>query len=134
MSSGRLCLRERYCIHALHQAHWSMHAIADALDRAPSTISRELRSRASRRPRIDPKAIAQIESQLAEDWSPEPIAATTGLASHEWIFQHIYADQRRGGSLYRALRRRRRRRQHRRRGLGADRKSHVKRRWLEEIT
>ncbi|MCE4365157.1 helix-turn-helix domain-containing protein, partial [Xanthomonas hortorum] len=84
--------------------------IADALERAPSTISRELRrnqharhylpdhaqrisehrrTQASRRPRIDAERIAQIEVLLSEDFSPEQIAGRTGLASHEWIYRHI---------------------------------------------
>ncbi|WP_143703698.1 helix-turn-helix domain-containing protein, partial [Xanthomonas oryzae] len=43
MSSSRLDLSERYRLHALHETGMSMRAIADALERAPSTISRELR-------------------------------------------------------------------------------------------
>ena len=87
MASGRLNLEERYCIHAHFQAGLSMRTIALMLDRAPSTISRELRrnrkdrgyepqqaqrmseqrrSRASRRPRIGPDRIRQIEALLAE--------------------------------------------------------------------
>ncbi len=72
-----------------------MRAIADALERAPSTISRELRrhrharqylpdhaqrlsehrrTQASRCARIDAERIARIELLLAEDFSPEQIA------------------------------------------------------------
>ncbi|AOD14772.1 hypothetical protein BER93_08530 [Xanthomonas fragariae] len=29
---------------------------------------------------------------LSEDFSPEQIAGRTGLASHEWIYRHIDAD------------------------------------------
>lgn len=136
MASGRLNLHERYRIQALHEARFSVRTIASILERAPSTISRELcrnrsgrryqpeaahdaarlrRTRASRRLRIDAARIRQIEALLAEDHSPEQIAGSTGLASHEWIYQHIYANQRRGGALFRHLRRRRR--QRRRRGL-----------------
>lgn len=136
MASGRLNLQERYCIHAHFQAGLSMRAIALMLDRAPSTISRELRrnrkdrryepqqaqrmseqrrSRASRRPRIGPDRIRQIEALLAEDFSPEQIAGSRQLASHEWIYRHVYADQKRGGTLFKHLRKRRR--QRRRRGL-----------------
>ena len=136
MADGRLNQRERYRIHALYEAGCSLRGIGFALDRAPSTISRELRrnsvgrhyqperaqqlseqrrSRASARPRLDEACIRQIEAHLTQDWSPQQIAGSTGLASHEWIYQHIYADQRRGGQLFRRLRRRRR--QRRRRGL-----------------
>ncbi|MEC5080599.1 helix-turn-helix domain-containing protein, partial [Xanthomonas oryzae] len=82
MFSSRLDLSERDRLHALHETGMSMRAIADALERAPSTISRELcrnqhaaryrpdhaqrisehrRTQASRRPRIDAERIGQIE-------------------------------------------------------------------------
>ncbi|WAT14010.1 IS30 family transposase [Xanthomonas fragariae] len=136
MSSSRLDLAERYRLHALYETGMSMRAIASVLERAPSTISRELRrnqharqylpdhaqrlsehrrTRASRRPRIDAERIAQIEILLGEDFSPEQIAGRTGLASHEWIYRHIYADQKRGGRLF--THRRKRRRKRRRRGV-----------------
>ncbi|WP_244614089.1 IS30 family transposase, partial [Xanthomonas fragariae] len=130
MSSSRLDLSERYRLHALYETGMSLRAMADALERAPSTISRELRrnqharqylpdhaqrlsehrrTRASRRPRIDAERITQIEALLGEDFSPEQIAGSTGLASQEWIYRHIYADQKRGGQLFTHLRKRRRR-------------------------
>ncbi|MDM7553623.1 IS30 family transposase [Xanthomonas fragariae] len=130
MSSSRLDLSERYRLHALYETGMSLRAMADALERAPSTISRELRrnqharqylpdhaqrisehrrTRASRRPRIDAERITQIEVLLGEDFSPEQIAGRTGLASQEWIYRHIYADQKRGGQLFTHLRKRRRR-------------------------
>ncbi|QBA11368.1 IS30-like element IS1112 family transposase [Xanthomonas oryzae pv. oryzae] len=136
MSSSRLDLSERYRLHALYETGMSMRAIADVLARAPSTISRELRrnrhaakyrpdhaqrisehrrAQASRRPRIDAERIRQIEVLLREDVSPEQIAGRTGLASHEWIYRHIDADQKRGGQLFMHLRKRRRKR--RRRGV-----------------
>ncbi|WP_143687931.1 helix-turn-helix domain-containing protein, partial [Xanthomonas oryzae] len=43
MSSSRLDLSERYRLHALYETGMSMRAIADAVARAPSTISRDLR-------------------------------------------------------------------------------------------
>ncbi len=129
MASSRLNLHERYRIHALYEAGFTIRTIALMLGRAPSTISREVRrnrtgrryqpnvahqlmqqrrTRASRRRRIDAERIRQIEALLAEDHSPAQIAGRTGLASHEWIYQYIYADQRRGGMLFKQLRRRRR--------------------------
>ncbi|RBK82998.1 IS30 family transposase, partial [Xanthomonas oryzae pv. oryzae] len=129
MSSSRLDLSERYRLHALYETGMSMRAIADVLARAPSTISRELRrnrhaakyrpdhaqrisehrrAQASRRPRINAERIRQIEVLLREDFSPEQIAGRTGLASHEWIYRHIDADQKRGGQLFMHLRKRRR--------------------------
>lgn len=151
MASGRLNQQERYTIHAFDDAGHSLRDIAFRLDRAPSTICRELqrnslhgryqperaqrlserrRHNASVRPRIDAERRAQIETHLAKDWSPEQIAGATGLASHEWIYQHIYADQRRGGRLFLQLRRRRR--QRRRRGLRDGRGQLKRRRSLHE--
>jgi len=136
MASSRLNQEERYLINAYRQAGLSMRDVAQRLDRAASTISRELRrnvspqgyeperaqriswqrrSRASQRPRIGADRIQSIKAMLAQDLSPEQIAGSSGLASHEWIYQHIYADQRCGGSLFKHLRRRRRQRH--RRGL-----------------
>ena len=134
MASGHLNLSERYRIHAMREVGHSLRAIAADLERAPSTISRELcrnpaaeryspeaahtksqhrKSRASQRPRIDHHRIVQIHALLAEDLSPEQIAGRTGLASHEWIYRHIYADQKRGGELFKHLRKGRRRRRKR---------------------
>ncbi|WP_159093768.1 helix-turn-helix domain-containing protein, partial [Xanthomonas fragariae] len=42
-STSRLDLSERDRLHALYESGMSMHAIASALERARSTISRELR-------------------------------------------------------------------------------------------
>lgn len=151
MASGRLNLHERYRIHALHDAGYSLRDIALRIDRAPSTVCRELqrnslngryrperaqrfserrRQAASARPRIDAERRARVEMHLAQDWSPEQIAGATGLASHEWIYRHIYADQRGGGELF--LRLRRRRRQRRRRGLRDGRGQLKHRRSLHE--
>ncbi|SMQ94804.1 transposase [Xanthomonas fragariae] len=79
MSSSRLDLSERYRLHALYETGM-LRAIASALERARSTISRELRrnqhaaryllnhrsasserrrTQARRRPRIDAERIAQ---------------------------------------------------------------------------
>jgi len=90
MSSSRLDLSERYCLHALYETGMSMRAIADALERAPSTISRELRrnqhatryrpdhaqrisehrrTQASRRPRIDAEdRAAALPSSAQDTW------------------------------------------------------------------
>ncbi|MDO0788964.1 IS30 family transposase [Xanthomonas campestris] len=83
-------------------------------------MSEHRRTQASRRLRIDAERICQIEGLLSEDFSPEQIAGRTGLASHEWIYWQIYADQKRGGQLFTHLRRRRRNRRRRgvRDGLG----------------
>lgn len=151
MASGRLNQHERYRIQALCEAGCSQRDIAFQIDRAASTVCRELqrnsiqgryqperaqrlserrRQAASTRSRIDAEQISRIEAHLADDWSPEQIAGATGLASHEWIYQHIYADQRRGGVLFVQLRCRRR--QRRRRGLRDGRGQLTHRRSLHE--
>lgn len=81
MASGRLNLHERYRIHALHDAGYSLRDIALHIDRAPSTVCRELhnslndryrperaqryserrRPAASARPRIDAERRARVE-------------------------------------------------------------------------
>jgi IS30 family transposase len=96
MAAGRLNLQERYGIHTLRDAGYSLRDIGYRLGRAPSTISRELRcnrqgrryapepvhalsqqrrSRASQRPRIDAAAPQARPARRAR-----PIAASTQLA------------------------------------------------------
>lgn len=151
MASSRLSLHERYRIQALLQAGNSLRTIALIVQRSASTISRELRRnrsghryhpeaahqlmcrrrrQASCRRRISLERIAQINALLVQDLSPQQISGSAGLASHEWIYQHIYADQRRGGNLFKQLRRRHR--QRRKRGLrdGSGQLQH-RRHWSE---
>lgn len=151
MVIGRLSQHERYRVHALREAGLSIRCTAQALGRSPSTVSRELRrnrhargylpeqahrmsqqrrAHASQRPRLEAGRIEQIHALLAQDFSPEQIAGRTGLASHEWIYRHIYADQTRGGPLFRHLRkgRRQRRRRGQRDGRGQLRQ---RRHWSE---
>ena len=127
MRVSRLNQTERYRIHALREAGRSLRVIAECLDHAPSTISRELplnagrgsyrpeatqrlferRSHlARRRSRVDADRIDRVKAVLAADWRPEQIAGSNGLASHDWIYRYVYADQRHGGTLQTLLRRR----------------------------
>jgi IS30 family transposase len=46
----------------------------------------------------------EVERLLALLWSPEQIAARLGTVSHETIYEHVWADKRRGGSLWTHLR------------------------------
>ncbi len=128
-SYTQLTREERYQISALVKAGHSQKEIAEILGRSKSTISRELRrnrglrgyrpKQANRlalarrqgkaRPRIDEHTWAQVEQLLREEWSPEQISGwfeLTGVApiSHEWIYQRVLQDKRRGGALYRHLR------------------------------
>jgi IS30 family transposase len=54
--------------------------------------------------------IKLIEAKIREDWSPEQIAGWlldehNLILSHERIYQHIWANKRKGGDLYKHLRR-----------------------------
>jgi IS30 family transposase len=136
MSYTHLSQEERYQIRWLRKGSWSLEDIAAELQRAVSTISRELRRNtapggtydhryaqrqavlrrhaASALPRIAPETWPTVEARLREDWSPEQIAGTGDVAiSAERIYQHVAADRQRGGTLWRHLRQRKRRRRHR---------------------
>ena len=133
---------ERNQIYALRKAGLSNSAIARQLDRAPSTICREVhrntgqrgyrpkqahrltlaRRQAKSRPKkMTPPVVEHIEAKLRMQWSPEQIANTMGTApdgpgiavSHECIYQHVWAAARRGSDLYTQLRQRRKARRKR---------------------
>ena len=101
----QLTQEERYQIEALLKMGHCQSGIADALNRDKSTISGEARAR----PRIAPGTWERVESLLREDWSPEQISGwlsgEQGLrVNHEWVYQCVYADKRRGGDLHTHLR------------------------------
>lgn len=129
----QLTSRERYELSALRKQGFSQAAIAHALGRDPSTISREVRRnsrkdggyrpgladdfarwRRSRSRRNSQFSFADwmlVVSFLREDWSPEQIAGRLkreGLLSisHETIYRFIWQDRRRGGTLHTHLRQR----------------------------
>ena len=124
---------ERCQIHALLHRGLSQREIARELGRDPGTISRELsrnrgqrgyrhkqahgkatsrRREASAVPRkMTPGRWEVVADRLKEGWSPEQIAGRYRrqgevMAGKEWIYQHVRADRRAGGTLYRHLRRR----------------------------
>ena len=124
---------QRYQIYALQRVGLTQTAIAAEVGSSQSVISREMkRNRGGRgyRPQqaqrlaiqrrsaascvartMTAPVIALIEGKLRdEQLSPEQISGwlrkSQGIGvSHEWIYQHIYADQHRGGRLYKQLRR-----------------------------
>lgn len=129
--SAQITLEERYAMWALKKQKLSIRAIARALGRSPSTISREL-SR-NRRPsgRYSPDVAHQytvarrrrsrrnthfsadewilVEHLVALDWSPEQVSGWLKLhrilsISHETIYLHVWLDKQRGGELWRHLR------------------------------
>lgn len=144
-SYTQLTQEERYQIYVLRQAGHKQCEIAVLLNRAKSTISRELRrNRGLRgyRPRqAHRKAIARlaekarprfssplwpvVERLIRQDWSPEQISGRLEMEhdstiSHETIYQYIYADKAAGGDLHGHLRCRKKRRK--RYGSGRDRR------------
>ncbi|HEY5168607.1 MAG TPA: IS30 family transposase [Thermoleophilia bacterium] len=122
---------ERYAIAALRRQGYSARAIARDLQRAPSTVSREVRrnrsadgaysafkacsrtrgrrSRSRRNERVTAEAWDLVERYLRLDWSPEQVAGflrTEGLLaiSHETIYVHVWREKRAGGELWTHLR------------------------------
>ena len=119
----------RYQIYALKKTCHTITEIATVIGCHKSTISRELsrnRGKKGYRPkqahhfakkRTATKTYCRISQHhwdivnllLERDWSPEQISKRLAYEqnisiSHEWIYQHIYADKRSGGSLYQHLR------------------------------
>lgn len=135
MSYTHLTQDERYQIQILLKAGHNQSQIALLINRNKSTVSRELlRNRGLRgyRPKqasklalgrigtrsnarhIPPQTWNFVEAKLALLWSPEQISGylkvnSQPTVSHESIYQHIYADKRIGGNLYKALRSQKRR-------------------------
>ena len=138
MAYHQLTREERYMIYRLKRAGESNKLIARKMERPACTIGRELaRNRGGRgyryhqahelavarraRPRTvrftDPVRI-HVEALLKEGQTPEQISGRSKFlgepaVSHERIYQHIYQDARKGGSLWRWLPRAKRRRKRR---------------------
>lgn len=131
----QLTQEERYQIHALKKAGHTPQEISEVLVRSPSTISRELkRNRGGRgyrpqqaqrlaterrlaiaQPRIPDEVWRLVEALIRKDWSPQQVSGRLqreqGIrVSHEWIYQHVFADKANGGDLHAHLRCRKRRR------------------------
>lgn len=129
MSYAQLACEQRYQISALKKAGHNQTQIAGVIGCHKSTISRELRrnrgqkkyypklatERARRRrrqnhcQRITAPTWQRVERHLRQDWSPEQIhghlrRSKQPTVSHERIYQYIYADKRRGGTLHSHLR------------------------------
>jgi IS30 family transposase len=132
MGYRQLSEQERYVIVRLHRQRRSMRFIASVLDRAPSTVSRELRRNATRydgayRPEkahqyavakrrrsrrnlhYGPADFAPVVQALKRRWSPAQIAGRQRLAnqrtmSKETIYRFIRRERRAGGQLWMNLR------------------------------
>lgn len=130
MSYRQLTQEQRYQIYALKKTGHPQTEIAQLLGVHKSTISRELKRNCGQRGyrpkqahekalkrrqakvqyRIRDEVWTLVEEKILLDWSPEQISGWLkkkhpGLqVSHERIYQHIYADKRAGGTLYKHLR------------------------------
>ncbi|QFT56226.1 IS30 family transposase [Microbulbifer sp. THAF38] len=130
MSYYQLSENERYQIYSPRKAGHSQKAIADLLERHPSTISRELRrntglrgyrpgqahklSELRRRQAYKAQKVTdgvwqQIDILTRKELSPQQTASylkkhTRVSLHHETIYQLIYLDQANGGDLYKHLR------------------------------
>lgn len=124
----QLTQEQRYQIYALRKIKHSLAEIAAVMGVDKSTVSRELKRNRGQRgyrpqqaqhlarerrqkaiPRITSDTWALVEKLLRQDWSPEQISGRlkkeqTVYISHEWIYQHVLADKRAGGELYKHLR------------------------------
>lgn len=150
---NQLTSEQRYQISALKRIGHSQTEIAKELEVHKSTISRELskntgergyrarqahekarerRAKATPTKRISAETWEEVEEKLRQDWSPEQVSGWLEKRqeiriSHEWIYQHILADQQANGDLYTHLRqygkRRKRYGKHDRRGKLPDRVS-----------
>lgn len=130
-SYRHLTHEDRCQIYALKRSGQSHRAIARLISRDPRTIGREIRrntgGRGYRHKQAHDKAserrhqvsigtykakadlVAWVDARLCDQWSPEQISGRmlvekgTSL-SHEWIYQHVWANKRSGGNLYKNLR------------------------------
>jgi len=129
MNYTQLTQEQRYQIAILKKAGHTQSDIADMIGVHKSTISRELPRNTGlrgyrplqahrlamerRQEKVGPSITAgewlRIEALLRQEWSPEEIGERLRLegrrpVSHEWIYQHVYADKENGGDLYTFLR------------------------------
>jgi transposase, IS30 family len=124
----QLTQEQRYQIYALKKTGHSGTEIAEVIGVHKATVSRELRRNRGERgdrpqqahklalerrskavARIRTKTWATVEKLLCQEWSPEQISGRLWKEqkiriSHEWIYQHVLADKRAGGDLYKHLR------------------------------
>jgi len=125
MKYKQFSIEEREIIQEMGWREVSIRAIAKALGRNPSSVSREIRRnkppeynrytpriahgralqyrkhRGKRKLEQDAQLRAHVVSHLKLGWSPEQIAATSAVPiSHEAIYQYIYAQIHQGGHGY----------------------------------
>ncbi len=130
MNHKHLSLEERHYIEVARKKGHSMNNIGQALDRAQSTISREIQRNtgkksyrhkqangfAQERHKTKKKAMKftdeikrLVDGYIMQEWSPEQVAGRLnhdGVVQmhHETIYQYILMDKAGGGTLYTHLR------------------------------
>ncbi|MBL0127799.1 MAG: IS30 family transposase [Flavobacteriales bacterium] len=137
---------QRCIIERMKEAGHQQQAIAQAIGKSQSALSRELRRncdqrsgsymadlaarKSAQRKKDKPKAVrftadmrAHVEQLLQRKHSPEQIVGIAqregrDMVSHERIYQHVWQDKKRGGSLHEQLRTRGKR--YRKRGAAKD--------------
>jgi transposase, IS30 family len=138
MAYSRVTREERNHIYRWRQEGLGVRLIAALLSRSASSISRELARNTGRRgyrprqahhlaleralrpgPRRFTEAVClDAEARLREGWTPEIISGRARLEGRPWvcketIYKHVYADAKRGGTLWTHLPRSRRKRRRR---------------------
>lgn len=129
---SQLNQEQRYQIVALFKLKFSIRSIAKEIGVAPSTVSREIRRNCSTAGRYNATNAQTYASDRRKDrpyfcrftnemqsfirdkltqqqWSPEQItgycrAEKIPMVSHERIYQFIYGDMKKGGTLFKQLR------------------------------
>lgn len=129
MSYRQLARKQRYQIEVLKRAGYNQTESAALIGCHKSTISRELsrnsgrkgyysrlaiararlRQRRGHGSRISAKTWQRVRQHLRQDWSPEQIHGrlqrnNQATVSPERIYQYVYTDKRRGGTLHTHLR------------------------------
>lgn len=130
MHYKQLTFEQRVAIKAYLKIGLKRYQIAQQIGVHPTTVSRELKRNtgakgyrpqqaqlktaarrllAAKHVNFTPAVKQRVEFYLKHDWSPEQISGYLKLRehihiSHETIYQHVWADKRAGGSLYRHLR------------------------------
>lgn len=151
---SHLTLKQRYTIDMMNKQGYTQIDIAQAIEKDKSVVSRELKRNCDRRSGIyrhelaqrkyekrqkgKPKRIAfttsiqaEVEDLLQQDYSPEQIVGISEklqkvTVSVERIYQHVWEDKKKGGSLFLHLRHRGR--HYRKRGSAKDSRGIIKNR------
>jgi IS30 family transposase len=147
-----LTQEQRYTISVMAQQGFAQNKIAEAIGKHKSTISRELlrncdnrscnynyllaQNKCEQRHKEKPKnkrfskeVKQEVESLLRKDFSPEQVSGRLKLESiysisHETIYQHVWNEKKKGGTLFTHLRRKGRK--YRKRGNSKDTRGIIK--------